>query len=80
MYDVKNNFRNNYVNMDLKCRFCEMQTETIEHIYKCQVILNIMGPINCKYEDLFSEDINIVYKASLKTKELCDLRNLLLNP
>ena len=66
--------------MDLNCRLCQSQKESMEHIYQCQVIESIMGPANCNYEDLFSKDMDILYKAALKTKELADLRNLLMNP
>ena len=80
MYDVKNNFRNKYVNKDLNCSLCQSQKESMEHVYHCQVIENIMGLSHCNFEDLFSNDMDIVYRTALKTKEIADLRNLLLNP
>ena len=80
MFKVKNNFRNKYANVDIKCIFCENEDETQDHIYKCSNIINIMGPLNCNHEDLFSKDVNTVYKAALKTKEIIELRELLLNP
>ena len=80
MYDIKFNFRNKYINTDLKCRLCQTQDESMEHIYQCDITIRIMGPLSCLYEDIFSENIEIVMKTAKKTEDLVKLRHLLFNP
>ena len=64
----------------MQCRLCQIQEESMEHLYQCQVIQGIMGPIGCLYKDIFSENLDIVLNAAKKTKDLVNLRQLLLNP
>ena len=42
MVEAKANYKNKY-NSDLTCRFCRIEEETTEHLFKCDKINRIIG-------------------------------------
>ena len=77
-YLVKNNFRNNYKNMDILCPLCEKEDDKQEHLFQCAKI--DMKNIEGEYIDIFSMDIDSLYNVAIKLKKLVEKRNCLLNP
>ena len=80
MYDVRNNFRNKYINESLNCKLCEIDLCQQSHIYQCSFIKNEVGPVLTKYEDVFSDNIDKLHEAAKMTKVLIEKRKILLDP
>ena len=80
MYDVRNNFRNKYINESLNCKLCEMDLCQQSHIYQFSVIIKDVGPVLTNYEDLFSDNIDKLHEAEKITKILIENRKILLDP
>ena len=81
-FELKHNFRNKYANENLKCeiRGCE-EPKLPNHIFTCQPILREYGkPLNCQYEDIFSEDCDKLLIVGKTIKQLVQIRKLLLEP
>ena len=79
---MKNNFRNKYANTNLECqiRGCNEQ-EMEDHIFSCQILLKEYDkPLTCKYEDIFTEDLDKLLKVGKTIRELVKLRELLVEP
>ena len=75
-YLVKNNFRNNYKNSDILCPLCLQQNDDQEHLLKCVKIKeSYSGSIDITMGDIFSDDIDILYKAAKTLKVLDSIRN-----
>ena len=80
-YGVRNNFRNHYKDQSLICTLCEDDIDQQSHIFKCATIRRSLANIDeNQYEDLFSEDIDKIYRAAIQTKQIVELREVLLNP
>ena len=70
MYEVKNNFRNKYIEED-----------TQEHLFTCKILLeNCEDEIISRYEDIFSNDADILLKVAKNAKQLIANRKILLEP
>ena len=81
-FELKHNFRNKYANENLKCEIsgCE-EPESPNHIFTCQPILREYGkPLNCQYEDIFSEDCDKILTVGKTIKYLVQIRKRLLEP
>ena len=81
-FELKHNFRNKYANENLKCEIsgCE-EPELPNHIFTCQPILREYGkPLNCQYEDIFSEDCDKILTVGKTIKYLVQIRKRLLEP
>ena len=78
-YLVKNNFRNNYANTNTMCPLCDKYEDTQQHVLQCQKVLEITGKHKCKYEDIYSEDLDILYKVTCLLKQADEARKVLLN-
>ena len=76
---VKNNFRNNYKNTNILCPLCEEKDDTQEHLFACKD-LNHVTENDCKYEDIFSNEIEVLLNVAKNLKEIVGLRETLLNP
>lgn len=76
---VKNNFRNNYQNTNILCPLCEEKDDTQEHLFACKE-LNRVTEKDCKYEDIFSNEIEVLLNVAKNLKEIVGLRETLLNP
>ena len=58
---VKNNFRNNYINTNTLCPLCEEHEDDQNHLFQCEKIKSVYTkPINCKIDDIFSDDENLL--------------------
>ena len=74
-YMVKNNFRQNYRNTDTLCPLCGMNNDTQEHILKCfKIIKSYQRKIQCSYEDIYSPDIDTLFRVASTLKELTQIR------
>ena len=55
MFNVRNNFRNQY-ETNLLCPLCRVKEDSQEHLLECRMILNKVNCGDCRYEDIFSDD------------------------
>ena len=80
MYNVKNNFRNNYKHSNILCPLCNKEEDTQEHLFMCQAIfescelLQSQESQTIKYEDIFSHDVNVLLKTAHLLKALVKTR------
>ena len=79
-YNVRNNFRNQYLNLNINCCLCETELDQQSHIFTCQVIQRVTGRVTSQYEDLFSQDIDKLYAAAKTVKMLDETKKLLMDP
>lgn len=78
-YMVKNNFRNNYRNTNTLCPLCELSNDTQEHIMRCYKIRHAyQHKILCKYEDIYSQNIETLLNVAITLKGLTKVREELL--
>ena len=78
---VKNNFRNNYKNTNIDCPICFQESDTQEHLFKCEGIINKLEEgNNANYEDIFASDVDTLYKVAKKLKNIVGIRKSILNP
>ena len=80
MYDVRNNFRNKYIEQSLDCKLCDNELCQQSHIFQCSVIMNVVGHIVEHYEDLFTDNIDKLYRVAKITNLLVQTREILLDP
>ena len=78
MYNVKNNFRNNYIG-DMLCPLCTNEPDTQDHLFECEMLI-MNNTIDCNYEDIFSNNNDVLFKVATTAKELINTRRLLLDP
>ena len=78
---VKNNFRNNDRNTNILCPLCEQADDTQEHIFQCQVIIEQYGrPCASQYSDIYSNNVEILFRVANELKRLVEIREKILNP
>ncbi len=76
---VKNNFRNNYRNTNILCPLCELEDDTQEHLFECVKLRHIPSE-ECNYEDIFSDNNNVLLNVTINLKKIVEWRRTLLNP
>ena len=59
MFNVKNNFRNNYRQSDTLCPLCKMNEDSQEHLFQCEKIKEVVANTATKYEDIFSKELDL---------------------
>ena len=78
MYQVRNNFRNNYQQTNVLCPLCERDEDTQEHLFKCrniqEALLNDDSQQLLVYEDIFSNDTDTLLNVARKLKKIVDVR------
>ena len=76
MFNVKNNFRNNYRQTDILCPLCKLTEDTQEHLFQCNVINKALpaGSVRSVYLDIFSEDIDKLLAVGKDLKLITELR------
>ena len=74
MYDVRNNFRNKYAST--ACPLCAAEVDSQKHLLECAVIRSYyLTTMN--YEDIFSDDNNILLNAALELEKITKIGNKL---
>ena len=61
MFNVKNNFRNQYKAANLSCPLCKTSDDSQEHLFQCVKIRNRLHQSNQQevlYDDIFTNDCN----------------------
>ena len=79
MFNVRNNFRNNYRELDILCPLCKSTNDTQEHLFECGVIqqkLTVNHP--CIYEDVFSDETDTLWNVAKTLKEIVTIRENLI--
>ena len=81
MFNVKNNFRNNYRQTDILCPLCKSADDTQEHLFQCKVVEKSLldGSVSSVYNDIFSEDVDKLLAVGKDLKVLTELRDELEN-
>ena len=76
MFNVRNNFRNNYQQTDTLCPLCKNEDDTQEHMFKCETIIQTLHHenIDVVYEDIFSADTNRLLGVARHLKQLTQTR------
>ena len=79
MFNVRNNFRNNYRQTNILCPLCEESEDSQQHIFSCNVLRNrISAPTTSKYEDIFSSDINTLLVVAKELKVFVETRETII--
>ena len=79
MFDVRNNFRNNYIKSNTLCPLCCSAEDSQEHLMECHFITNnYNNNKNCIYDDIFSDDNDKLYNIAILMKEAIEIRNTLI--
>ena len=73
MFNVRNNFRNQY-RTNLLCPLCCEQEDSQEHLLKCKVILKELSGQQYHYEDIFSEDLDKLLNIAKALKKVVKIR------
>ena len=74
MFNVRNNFRNNYKQQSTLCPVCEDGEDSQEHLFDCKPIQEIVDTHDCEYEDIFSTDVDTLFKVATKLKLVVKVR------
>ena len=74
MFNVKNNFRNNYKSTNTLCPLCNLHEDTQQHLFECIEIWKQPNKPTTTYEDIFSSDNDILLKVAKELKMMVTLR------
>ena len=74
MFNVRNNFRNNYRVQGTICPVCHEYEDSQEHLFDCEPIKLTIDGHDCKYEDIFSNNIDTLFKVSNVLKQIVKIR------
>ena len=77
MFNVRNNFRNNYLTQGTLCPVCHEYEDSQEHLFDCVPITLMVDKHECEYEDIFSNDTNTLLKVSKVLKQIVKAREKL---
>ena len=75
MYNVRNNFRNNYKNQNMLCPICADSEDSQEHLFECKPVWDNLQRSDCKYEDIFSNDCDILLNVATILNKLVKIRD-----
>ena len=81
MYQVRNNFRNNYKEEDILCPICKDSNDTQEHLFDCVTIkaaLSDDSQQQSQYIDLFTNDTDNLINVAKKLKKIVATRDAIL--
>ena len=79
MFNVRNNFRNNYVQSNTLCPLCSSSEDSQEHLLECDIIKNnVNNNKDSVYEDIFSDDPEKLHNIALVMKDIIEIREKLL--
>ena len=81
MYQVRNNFRNNYKESDILCPLCKSNNDTQEHLFDCTSIQEVLPEDSQQqgvYSDIFTNDTELLIKVAKKIREIVAIREELL--
>ena len=78
MYNVRNNFRNNYKLSNINCPMCETEDDTQEHLFHCKKIMELLPQdlLNhgVSYDDIFTNNCDTLLKTTKLLKEIVKIR------
>ena len=82
--ECKANFKQKYINTNIRCSLCDMKNEDQRHILSCRVIQQYIRSKNITiskvdYQDLFSQDVRKQKEITTLYLELFKIRTTLLN-
>ena len=79
MYNVKNNFRNNYKLTNILCPMCVAEDDTQEHLFQCQKVKELLpcDSLNqgITYEDIFTNNCDKLLDVANLLKEVVKIRD-----
>ena len=79
MFNVRSNFRNNYVQSNTLCPLCSLSEDSQEHLLECDIIKNnVNNNKDSVYEDIFSDDPEKLHNIALVMKDIIEIREKLL--
>jgi len=74
MFNVRNNFRNNYKQTNTLCPLCEVEEDSQQHLFHCSVIHNQIPKPTTAYENIFSTDSDTLLMVAKDLKEIVAAR------
>ena len=74
MFNVRNNFRNQYRQTNILCPLCKVVEDSQQHLFSCAVLHESLPTITTVYEDIFSSDSNILLKVAKELKTIVAVR------
>ena len=74
MFNVRNNFRNNYKQTNTLCPLCEVEEDSQQHLFHCSVIHNQTQRPTTAYEDIFSIDSDTLLMVAKDLKGIVAAR------
>ena len=74
MFNVKNNFRNNYKKSNTKCPLCSTCEDSQQHLFECTELLKHLPKPTTNYDDIFSSDIDSLLMVAKELKEMGSVR------
>ena len=74
MFNVRNNFRNQYRQTNILCPLCKVFEDSQQHLFSCAVLHESIPTINTVYDDIFSSDSNILLKVAKELKTIVAAR------
>ena len=73
MFNVRNNFRNHY-KTNLLCPLCSEEEDSQEHLLKCKIIVEELNWNEYRYQDVFSEDPDVLLNIAKVLKRAIKIR------
>ena len=74
MFNVRNNFRNQYQQTNILCPMCNAHEDSQEHLLQCTFITEKLDEAPCSYEDIFSEDPDVLLHVANVLKKVVKIR------
>jgi hypothetical protein len=79
MFNVRNNFRNNYREDNIQCPLCEKAQDTQQHLFTCETLQSLLpSPVTSNHDDIFSSDIDTLTIVAKELKILVEIRENLI--
>ena len=73
MFNVRNNFRNQY-RTNLICPLCREREDSQEHLLECRVIVRKLNGKQYCYKDIFSENLESLFGIAKGLKKVVKIR------
>ena len=78
MFNVKNNFRNQYRATNILCPLCKRSEDSQEHLFECSEIRQTLSinhqPSNISHNDIFTNDCNKLLQVAQLLKAIISIR------
>ena len=77
MFNVRNNFRNNYKNCCTLCPLCKEEEDSQEHLFCCRALNPHL--LTSTHEDIYSNNADLLLNVGLELKKLVERREKMIH-